>query len=273
MTNNNQQPRPDDAVLGDFTPDISTSPVMGGLEGTVQTFTSNQESVKIASLQQALLYGEKGLDLILLGLKDPLPAVQKTAYLLLKDRTESRVIERLNSFCQYRFFECLWTLSDHSGPVYCVAISPDLQNIVSGSEDKTIKVWDINTKTGKCLRTLSRHLGPVNSVAISPDAQTVVSGSRDESIKVWDMDRGQCLKTLQGHSWTVTSLAVSLDGNTIIRAGLDSSIKIWDMTTGECLHTLRGHSYYVSSVAISLDGKTIVSGSWDKTIKIWGIPE
>ena len=131
MTENNQQPRLDDAVLGtNSLPDISTTPVLGGLEGTVLNFTSSQESVRIASLQQAVLYGEKGLDLILLGLEDPMPAVQKAAYLLLKDRSESRVIERLKSFSHYSFFECLWT-SNYTGILSSIVLSKDRKTLVS----------------------------------------------------------------------------------------------------------------------------------------------
>jgi WD40 repeat protein len=63
-------------------------------------------------------------------------------------------------------------------------MSPDGQMLASGSEDKTIKLW--NLKTGDLLCTLTGHEGSVRSVAISPDGQTLASGSHDNSIKLWE---------------------------------------------------------------------------------------
>lgn len=77
----------------------------------------------------------------------------------------------------------LLTLDRHAGSVNSVAISPNGQNLVSGSSDQTIKVWELST--GKLVRTLTGHENLVNSVAISPDGQTLVSGSHDQTIKVW----------------------------------------------------------------------------------------
>ncbi|NES89773.1 MULTISPECIES: serine/threonine-protein kinase [Okeania] len=75
------------------------------------------------------------------------------------------------------------TLTGHSNEVWSVAISPDGQTIVSGSEDKTIKIWDL--ATGSLKNTLTGHTWVVTSIAISSDGQTIVSGSDDKTIKVW----------------------------------------------------------------------------------------
>jgi CHAT domain/WD domain, G-beta repeat len=77
----------------------------------------------------------------------------------------------------------LLTLTGHAHSVWSVAVSPDGQTLVSGSQDKTIKVWELST--GKLIRTLTGHEGRVWSVAVSPDGQTLVSGSSDRTIKVW----------------------------------------------------------------------------------------
>src|SRR5260221_718652 len=78
----------------------------------------------------------------------------------------------------------LLTLTDHEGSVDSIAISPDGQTLVSGSDDKTIKVW--NLSTGKLVRTLTDEKGGDVSGRISPKRKTLVSGSRDETIKVWN---------------------------------------------------------------------------------------
>ncbi|TAF04316.1 MAG: hypothetical protein EAZ78_09570, partial [Oscillatoriales cyanobacterium] len=86
------------------------------------------------------------------------------------------------------------TLTGQSYRVKSLAISPDGQTLVSGSFDKTIKIWQLST--GRELRTLTGHSSEVNSVAISPDGQTLVSGSYDSTIKIWQLSTGRELRTL-----------------------------------------------------------------------------
>ena len=76
-----------------------------------------------------------------------------------------------------------FSLKGHTAPVYSVALSPDGQRLVSGSMDKTLKVWD--TGTGQAQLTLKGHTDSVTSVAISADGRRLVSGSRDGTVKVW----------------------------------------------------------------------------------------
>ena len=78
---------------------------------------------------------------------------------------------------------CLQTLKGHSEGVLSVAYSPDGTKIISGSFDRTIKIWDANT--GECLKTLEGHSIYVYSVAYSPDGTKIISGSRDKTIKIW----------------------------------------------------------------------------------------
>ena len=90
--------------------------------------------------------------------------------------------EKLNA--QYvSKFKCLKTLKGHKYSIYSVAFSPDGTKIISGSGDKTIKIWDANT--GQCLKTLKEHKYSVNSVAFSPDGTKIISGSYDDTIKIW----------------------------------------------------------------------------------------
>ncbi|HLO83992.1 MAG TPA: hypothetical protein VK203_03110, partial [Nostocaceae cyanobacterium] len=77
------------------------------------------------------------------------------------------------------------TLEGHRFWVRAVAITPDGQSVISGSDDMTIKVWDL--KSGSEKFTLTGHSSYVNAVAITPDGQSVISGSDDMTIKVWDL--------------------------------------------------------------------------------------
>ena len=67
---------------------------------------------------------------------------------------------------------------------------PDGQRAVTGSFDKTVRVWDL--KTGACLKTLMGHTGSVWSVSVTPDGRRAVSGSEDETVRVWDLETGAC---------------------------------------------------------------------------------
>ena len=78
-----------------------------------------------------------------------------------------------------------FTLKGHSDTVCSVSFSPDGKRIVSGSRDKTLKVWD--AQTGKETLTLKGHTSPVRSVSFSPDGKRIVSGSHDKTVKVWDI--------------------------------------------------------------------------------------
>ena len=182
-----------------------------------------------------------------------------------------------NKIAQYTFtlqekpkvpeYKLLKTLEGHSGYVYSVAYSPDGTKIISGSYDKTIKIWNANT--GECLKTLEGHSYFVNSVAYSPDGTKIISGSGDGTIKIWNANTGKCLKTLNGHKYSVESVAYSPDGRKIIGGSRDKTIKIWNANIGRYLQILEGHSDDVNSVAYSPDGRKIISGSDDNTIKIW----
>jgi WD40 repeat protein len=92
--------------------------------------------------------------------------------------------------------QCRQTMSGHSKSVSAVAFSSDGTHVVSGSWDKTLKLWDV--VSGAHLNTLKGHTDRVQSVAFSPDGGHVVSGSSDETLKLWDVVSGAHLKTLKG---------------------------------------------------------------------------
>ena len=104
-------------------------------------------------------------------------------------------------------------------------MSPDGRHIVSGSWDKTLRVWEL--RTGRCLNTLQGHTSLVNSVAVSPDGRHIVSGSVDKTLRVWELGTGRCLTTLQGHTDGVNSVAVSPDGRHIVSGSGDETLRVW----------------------------------------------
>jgi WD40 repeat protein len=134
-----------------------------------------------------------------------------------------------------------------------VAFSPDGKQVVSGSWDRTVRLWD--AVTGATLQTLEGHLNSVYSVAFSPDGKQVVSGSVDRTVRLWDAVTGTALQTLKGHSDSVKSVAFSPDGKQIVSGSWDRTVRLWDAVTGAALQTLEGHSSSANSVAFSQDSK------------------
>ncbi|KAJ1722017.1 hypothetical protein LPJ53_003512 [Coemansia erecta] len=191
------------------------------------------------------------------------------------------------------------TVTGHADSVYCVQY--DREKIVTGSRDRTIKIWD--SQTLQCVRTMTGHeasvlclkydrttmvTGSSDSTVIIWDMATgaplqrllshtagvldvafndecIVSCSKDCTIKVWDRSSGRLLRTLVGHRGPVN--AVQLHGNRVVSASGDSLIKLWDLKTGELIRTFSGHTRGLACV--QYDGKTIVSGSSDQLIKVW----
>ncbi|MBD2203040.1 serine/threonine protein kinase [Calothrix sp. FACHB-1219] len=161
------------------------------------------------------------------------------------------------------------TLKGHASDVNSVAFSPDGKTLASGSDDKTIKLWNVETKQE--IRTLKGHLQWIWTVAFSPDGKTLASGGADRNIKLWNISTGEEIRTLKGHKDGIAAVAFSPDGNTLATASLDNTIKLWNVSTGAVISTLSGHNKAVSTISFSPDGQTLASGSWDNKIKLWNV--
>lgn len=231
------------------------------------------------------------------------------------ERSVAQIEENLSAIAnlklkrQLEYATVTRTLIEHTDEITSVAIHPDGQTLVSGSNDKTIKIWQIST--GKLIRSFKGDSGAISSVAISADGNFVAAGSHDtpkSNVKVWDLKTGNLIHTLLGHhkpvnciaispdaqilasasnkikiwhlqkgdrlctlwhSFTVNSAAISPDNSILASGSSDNKIRLWNPLTGELLRTLTGHSDEVKSVVISSDGRTLISGSADTTIKIW----
>ena len=82
--------------------------------------------------------------------------------------------------------------------MWSVAIAPDGQSLVSGSEDRTIRQWDL--ASGELLQEFAGHQDAVRTVALSPDGTTLASGSSDNTIKLWNVNSGELLTTFDAIS-------------------------------------------------------------------------
>jgi WD40 repeat protein len=179
------------------------------------------------------------------------------------------------------------TLTDHQGPVQAVAIAPGQKILATGSNDKTIKLWNLaplwqnNSENPPdsnqlLIDTLSGHTDRVRTLAISSDGLTLASGGNDRTIKIWDLspknERSTYLKsTLTDHIGAIYALAFLPNQNILISGSSDWTIKIWDLNTNQVIKTLEGHQGSIRALAVSADGHTLVSGSTDGTVKVWDL--
>ncbi|HLP87471.1 MAG TPA: serine/threonine-protein kinase [Nostocaceae cyanobacterium] len=167
-------------------------------------------------------------------------------------------------------WECLYSFSGdvpNLNIINTLAISPNGQILVSGDNDKSIKLW--NLKTQQLLANIPAHNQPVTSVAFSPDGQVFASASDDKTIKLWQVDNLQEIRIFTGHNHFVKSISFSPDGLILASGSWDKTIKIWDVKTGVELCNLAGHQLKVNTVAFSPQGNILASGSSDRTIRLW----
>ena len=142
--------------------------------------------------------------------------------------------------------------------------------LASGSEDKTIRLW--NTHTGALLRALEVKTGAVASIAFSPDGLTVASGGNDGTISLWNVRTGQVLHVLEGHpTGVVESIFFSSDGFTVASGGNDGTIRFWDARTGEALPIfhIEVSRHVDSGTGFSPDGGMFARGDGNLIITLW----
>jgi guanine nucleotide-binding protein subunit beta-2-like 1 protein len=165
-------------------------------------------------------------------------------------------------------------LRGHGHFISDVVMSSDGHFALSGSWDKTLRLWDLTT--GKTARRFESHTKDVMSVAFSADNRQIVSGSRDKTIKLWNT-LAQCKYTIQDESHSSWVSCVRFSPNNlnpiIVSAGWDKVVKVWNLTNCKLKTNHVGHQGYLNAVTVSPDGSLCASGGKDTKAMLWDLNE
>jgi U3 small nucleolar RNA-associated protein 13 len=139
------------------------------------------------------------------------------------------------------------TTRAHEKDINALDSSPGGALLVSGSQDKTAKVWTVDRSSGmlKLLGTCKGHKRGVWSVRFARGTRTLATGSGDRTVRLWRLDDFSCLKVFEGHANSVLRVdwlsgEKEVHGQ-LVSAAADGLVKVWDSRTEECITTLDGH--------------------------------
>ena len=179
-----------------------------------------------------------------------------------------------NTIIKWDYDGFIEIIGTHHEPILSLAIVHDGTKLVSGSEDQTIRIWDIMNKM--IIKILSGHTSPIDALVISPDSLYIISGSWDLTIRFWNISTGDEMCKLEGHKDLVRALAISSKGTRLYSGSADKLIIIWELVDlakykWERKAVLEGHTDVVRALSISPDSTLLASCSSDKTVRIWDV--
>jgi WD40 repeat protein len=164
-------------------------------------------------------------------------------------------------------------LTGHRAAVHCLTVAPDGRRAVSGGEDRSVRVWDIDT--GREIVCWELPLEQVLDVRFAGD-RLLAAGDRAGDLILYDLESDRELAHWRSRAGSVESAAIDADGRFVVSGGADQSVRLWAVDSGREKRRIGGtvterHWGAVRSVAFSPDGRRALSGSVDHTVRLWDL--
>ncbi|GAM17215.1 hypothetical protein SAMD00019534_003900 [Acytostelium subglobosum LB1] len=159
----------------------------------------------------------------------------------------------------------LRTFRGHTGPVHVVRfIGKD--RIISGSNDQTIRIWDIDT--GEETQLVGRHTDQIRALVGHPINNNLwLSGGYDHKVKLWDIDNNTCVHTLD-HGAPVEDLIILKSGSMAVSCG-GNYIRVWDLLAGTMAFQSSNHAKTITSLYLNDKGTKFLSAGLDQIVKVY----
>uniref|UniRef100_A0A8C4TJG8 Pleiotropic regulator 1 n=1 Tax=Erpetoichthys calabaricus TaxID=27687 RepID=A0A8C4TJG8_ERPCA len=149
-------------------------------------------------------------------------------------------------------------ISGHLGWVRSIAVEPGNQWFVTGSADRTIKIWDL--ASGKLKLSLTGHISTVRGVAVSSRSPYLFSCGEDKQVKCWDLEYNKVIRHYHGHLSAVYDIDLHPTIDVLVTCSRDSTARVWDVRTKANVHTLSGHTNTVATVRCQSAEPQIITG-------------
>ncbi|TDH67372.1 hypothetical protein CCR75_007930 [Bremia lactucae] len=160
-------------------------------------------------------------------------------------------------------------IAGHLGWVRSISVDPTNDWFVTGSADRTIKVWDL--ASGQLKLTLTGHINAIRGLEVSSRHPYLFSAGEDKKVLCWDLECNKVIRSYHGHLSGVFSLKVHPTLDILVTGGRDAVARVWDMRTKNQIHVLSGHQSTVWTIETQATDPQIITGSSDSTIKLWDL--
>lgn len=165
----------------------------------------------------------------------------------------------------------------HQDWVWSAAFSADGARIITGSKDKTARVWD--QKSGNPLFTLNGdrdkpiHDKAIRAAIFSPDGTLAATGGEDAKVVLWDAVTGKLIATLGAHKGFVNALAFSPNAGLLASASDDGTIALWDVKDRKFVKAIEAKKTEINGVSFSPDGKRLAGAGGDTLVRVWSVED
>lgn len=166
-------------------------------------------------------------------------------------------------------------ISGHILGVRALAVSPRYPYLFSGSEDKTVRCWDLertHAPEGCQIRDYHGHVGGIYAMSLHPELDLLFTGGRDQVIRVWDIRSRTQVMTLTGHTSDITSIESQIGDPQIVSSSMDSTIRLWDIRKQSTLLVLTHHTKSIRLMKMHPKESTICSADSNGNFKQWLLP-